>query len=68
MRRTLRRKTPIRALVEGIIAGAIGAGVQSLFFRATAKVTVELVTESATRCDRANASGSDGWRVGTMVR
>lgn len=34
----MRRKTPIRALVEGIIAGAVGAGVQSLFFRATSSV------------------------------
>src|SRR4051812_28636150 len=34
----MRRKTPIAALVEGIIAGAVGAGVQSLFFRATASV------------------------------
>jgi len=35
----MRRKTPIRALVEGIIAGAVGAGVQSLFFRATSRIT-----------------------------
>ena len=34
----MRRKTPVRALLEGIVAGAIGAGVQSLFFRATAKI------------------------------
>src|SRR5437879_660088 len=34
----MRRKTPIAAVVEGIIAGAVGAGVQSLFFRATASV------------------------------
>ena len=34
----MRRKTPIRALVEGIIAGAVGAGVQSLFFRATSSL------------------------------
>ena len=34
----MRRKTPIGALVEGIVAGAVGAGLQSLFFRATAKV------------------------------
>jgi hypothetical protein len=32
----MRRKTPFGALIEGIIAGAVGAGVQSLFFRATA--------------------------------
>jgi len=35
----MRRKRPIAALVEGLIAGAIGAGVQSLFFRATASLT-----------------------------
>jgi uncharacterized membrane protein YagU involved in acid resistance len=34
----MRRKTPVRALLEGIVAGAVGAGVQSLFFRATAKL------------------------------
>jgi hypothetical protein len=34
----MRRKTPIRAWVEGMIAGAIGAGVQTLFFRATSKL------------------------------
>ncbi len=34
----MRRKTPIGALFEGLVAGAIGAGVQSLFFRATAKI------------------------------
>ncbi len=35
----MRRKTPIGALFEGLVAGAIGAGVQSLFFRATTKIT-----------------------------
>jgi hypothetical protein len=34
----MRRKTPVRALIEGIVAGAVGAGVQSLFLRATARV------------------------------
>jgi hypothetical protein len=29
----MRRKTPVRALLEGIVAGVAGAGVQSLFFR-----------------------------------
>jgi len=37
-----RRKTPIRALVEGIVAGAVGAGLQSLFFRATARLAPKL--------------------------
>lgn len=35
----MRRKTPIGALFEGLVAGAIGAGAQSLFFRATSKLT-----------------------------
>jgi len=35
----MRRKTPIGALAEGLIAGVIGAGVQSLFFRATRSPT-----------------------------
>lgn len=35
----MRRKTPIGALFEGLVAGAVGAGLQSLFFRATAKIT-----------------------------
>ncbi len=35
----MRRKTPVRALVEGIIAGAVGTAVQSLFFRASARFT-----------------------------
>lgn len=34
----MRRRTPIATLVEGAIAGAIGAGVQTLFFRATKSV------------------------------
>ena len=34
----MRRKTPIRALLEGVVAGVVGAGVQTLFFRATAKL------------------------------
>jgi len=37
----MRRKTPVRALLEGLAAGAIGAGVQSLFFRATARIVPE---------------------------
>ena len=36
--RRMRRKTPMRAVIEGLIAGAVGAGVQSLFFRATSKI------------------------------
>ena len=35
----MRRRTPIAALLEGLIAGAIGAGVQTLFFRATRSIT-----------------------------
>ncbi len=35
----MRRKTPIGALLEGLVAGAVGAGVQSLFFRATSRIT-----------------------------
>jgi len=35
----MRRKTPIGALLEGLAAGAIGAAVQELFFRATARIT-----------------------------
>lgn len=34
-----RRKTPVRALLEGVIAGVIGAGVQTLFFRLTQRIT-----------------------------
>ena len=37
----MRKKTPVRALVEGVVAGVIGAAVQSLFFRATARATPE---------------------------
>jgi hypothetical protein len=35
----MRRRTPIGALVEGLIAGAVGAGVQTLFLKATEKRT-----------------------------
>jgi hypothetical protein len=34
----MRRKTPVRALLEGIVAGVVGAGVQSLFFRLTERI------------------------------
>jgi hypothetical protein len=34
----MRRKSPVRALLEGVVAGVVGAGVQSLFFRATARI------------------------------
>jgi uncharacterized membrane protein YagU involved in acid resistance len=34
----MRKKTPARAWIEGLIAGAVGAGVQSLFFRSTARI------------------------------
>jgi hypothetical protein len=34
----LRARTPFRCWVEGLIAGAIGAGVQTIFFRATASI------------------------------
>lgn len=37
----MRKKTPVRALVEGVVAGAVGAAVQSLFFRATERMTPE---------------------------
>ncbi|HEY2749410.1 MAG TPA: hypothetical protein VGL86_32550, partial [Polyangia bacterium] len=36
-----RRKTPVRALLEGLAAGAVGAAAQSLFFRVTARVAPE---------------------------
>jgi hypothetical protein len=31
-------KTPVRYLIEGLLAGAVGAGAQTLFFRATQKL------------------------------
>ncbi|MCU1279727.1 MAG: hypothetical protein JWM53_3273 [bacterium] len=34
----MRRKTPVRALLEGLIAGTVGSAVQSLFFRITERV------------------------------
>lgn len=34
----MRGRTPMRALVEGMVAGVVGAGVQSWFFRATASI------------------------------
>jgi len=55
MRRT-RRKTPIRTLVEGMVAGAIGAGVQSLFFRSTARIAPKPPKDAFVPPDREQAS------------
>lgn len=41
-----RRKTPVRALLEGLAAGAIGAGAQSLYFRLTERITPKAPEEA----------------------
>ena len=48
----MRRKTPIGALFEGLVAGAVGAGLQSLFFRATAKVAPKPPADAFTPPER----------------
>jgi hypothetical protein len=37
----MRRKTPMQALLEGLVAGVVGAGVQTLFFKVTKRLTPE---------------------------
>jgi hypothetical protein len=44
----MRRKTPIGALFEGLVAGAIGAGLQTLFFRLTAPIAPKPPKEAFT--------------------
>lgn len=38
-RRALGRMTPLGALARGVVAGAVGSAVQTLFFRATRRIT-----------------------------
>jgi hypothetical protein len=58
MRRT-RRKSPIRTLAEGILAGAIGAGVQTLFFRATARIAPKPPKDAFVPPDREQAGETE---------